>query len=167
MTDRDHSHEVEMEISLDGCSSFSFENTEQRIISSYIVLMINSSEVTDMIGNQLTNEFKTKIDANTGFGSISGSALKLKLMLDIFMQTATDVSLSFDKSSFVTDHEDHQFFCLFEDLQSRVSSQKSTSLTYLEMMSRKQRADVAKAAFDFSQSLPFIYRYQEIPDFAQ
>ena len=94
MTDRDHSHEVEMEISLDGCSSFSFENTEQRIISSYIVLMINSSEVTDMIGNQLTNEFKTKIDANTGFGSISGSALKLKLMLDIFMQTATDVSLS-------------------------------------------------------------------------
>ena len=167
ITDKDHSNEVEMEIPLDGVSSFLFENTEQRIISSYIVLMINSGELTDMIGSQLTNEFKTKIDATNGSGIISGSPFKLKLMLDIFMQTATHVSLSFDQSSFDTDHEDYQFFSLFEDLQSKVSSQQSTSLTYLEMMSSKQRADVARAVFDFSQSLPFIFRHQKIPEFAQ
>ena len=163
MTDKDHGHEIE--IPLDGFSSFSFENTAQRIISSYIVLMINAGELTEMLGDQLINEFKTKIDANSGIGVISGSAPKLRKMLEIFMQTVMDVTLSFEQSSFNTDHEDHQFLSLFEDLQSKVSSQKSTSLTYLEIMSHKQRADVAKAVFDFSQSLPFIYRQSEIPDF--
>ena len=165
MTDKDH--EYEMEIPLDGFSSFSFENTAQRIISSYILLMINAGELNDVLGDQLINEFKIKIDANSGIGAISGSALKLKTMLEIFMQTATDVSLSLEQSSFDIDHEDHQFFSLFEDLQSKVSSQKTTNLTYLEMMSQKQRADVAKAAFDFSQSLPFMYRHKEIPEFIQ
>lgn len=156
---------MEMNVDLDEFSTLSFETIPQRIISSFIFLLINAGALSDVLGDQITEDFKNTVDDKSGIGAVSGPALKLKMLLDIFMQAAADVSLSIEKSTFDPSHEDYQFFSLFEGLQSRIGSEEPTSITYLEMMSHNQRADVAKAVFDLSQFLPFIYRYQEEPRF--
>lgn len=156
---------MEMNVDLDEFSTLSFDTMPQRIISSFIILLINAGELSDILGDQITDDFKNKIDASSGIGTVSGPALKLKMLLDIFMQSAMDVSLSIDKSVFDPGHEDYQFFSLFEDLETKIGPHEPTSITYLELMSHNQRAEVAKAAFDFSQCFPFIYRYQKEPKF--